>query len=79
MGWTSLKNGELLKRAATQFDVFVTTDRNLSYQQNISELTIAVIVLRAKSNRLADLQRLVPSLLANIETAARGETTLVGL
>ena len=45
MGWTAIKNGELLTLAAEQFDVFVTVDRNLSFQQNLGALSIAVIVL----------------------------------
>ena len=61
MGWNTIKNGELLALAAKEFDVFVTVDRNLSFQQNVSALLIAVIVLRARSNRLADLRRLLPT------------------
>ena len=64
--------------AAKEFDVFVTVDRNLSFQQNIPAFAIAVIVLRAPSNRLVDLQLLVPELLASIPTARRGAVTYVG-
>jgi hypothetical protein len=45
MGWTTIKNGELLTLAALQFDVFVTVDRNLSFQQNLVSLPIAIVVL----------------------------------
>jgi hypothetical protein len=72
MGWTSIKNGELLALASEFFDVFVTVDRNLSFQQNIQELNIAVIVLHGRTNRLADLLRLVPKLFAAIESAKPG-------
>jgi hypothetical protein len=48
MGWTAIKNGELLALAAEQFDVFVMVDRNLSFQQNLVSLSIAVVVLKAK-------------------------------
>jgi hypothetical protein len=78
MGWTTIKNGELLALAAEQFDVFVTVDRNLSFQQNFGSFPIAVIVLRAKSNRLADLRPLVPRLLEAIESAPRGAAQFVG-
>ena len=78
-GWSTIKNGELLALATKEFDVFVTVDRNLSFQQNLPAFTIAVIVLRARSNRLADLQPLVPELLAVIPTAKRGAVTYVGL
>lgn len=78
MGWTTIKNGELLALAANAFDVFVAVDRNLSFQQNLPAFTIAVVVLRARSNRLADLQLLVPDLLAAIPAAKRGAVTYVG-
>ena len=78
MGWTTIKNGELLALAAEQFDVFVTVDRNLAFQQNLGALTIAVIVLRAKSNRLNDLKPLVPRLLAAIATAKPNRIMFVG-
>ncbi len=50
-GWSSAKNGELLALASKEFEVFVTVDRNLSFQQRLPAFAIAVIVLRAKSNR----------------------------
>lgn len=77
MGWSTIKNGELLALAAKEFDVFVTVDRNLSFQQNLPAFAIAVIVLRVPSNRLADLQSLVPQLLAKIPTAKPGAVTYV--
>jgi hypothetical protein len=78
MGWTTLKNGELLALASKQFEVFVTVDRNLSFQQNLPTFEIAVVVLRARSNRLVDLQQLVPDLLSSLATARRGAVTYVG-
>jgi len=63
MGWATIKNGELLTLASKSFDVFVTVDRNLASQQNLSTYPIAVIVLRSRSNRLSDLRSLVPKLL----------------
>ena len=79
MGWTSIENGELLALAAQEFDVFVTVDRNLSFQQNLGVLSIPVIVLHAPTNRLADLRRLVPELLAAIATAKPGPVTIVAV
>ena len=79
MGWTGLKNGELLTVASKQFDVFVTVDRNLSFQQNLPTFDIAVVVLRSGSNRLVDLQRLVPDLIESLATAKRGVVTYVGV
>ena len=69
MGWSGIKNGDLLRLAASDFDVFITIDKNLQYQQNLSTLPIAVVVLRAQSNELHVLMPLVPDL----------ETTLASL
>ena len=52
MGWSGIKNGELLARAANEFDALVTVDKNLEYQQNLKALPIAVVVLYARSNEL---------------------------
>lgn len=49
-----MKNGELLKRVQEQFDVFVTVDRNLPFQRDLSVFSIAVVVLRTQANRLDD-------------------------
>lgn len=78
MGWTSIRNGELLALAAGVFDVFVTVDRNLAFQQNIASLPIPVVVLRAPTNRLLDLRQLVPELLAAIASARPGTVSAVG-
>lgn len=78
MGWTTIKNGELLALAAAEFDIFVTVDRNLSFQQNLGSYPLAVIVLGATSNRLADLQPLIPKLLAAIERAQPGMAEFIG-
>lgn len=59
-GWAALTNGELLARAQLEFEAFVTVDRNLPFQQDLSRFSIAVIVLRARSNRVADQRGLIP-------------------
>jgi predicted nuclease of predicted toxin-antitoxin system len=69
-GWAGLKNGKLLALAASRFDVFVTMDRNLEYQQNVANLPIAVIVVQAVSNRLRDLEPKVPALLRELNDVA---------
>ena len=79
MGWSTIKNGELLALAAKEFEVFVTVDRNLSFQQKLPSFDLAVIVLRATSNRLADLKALIPELLASIPIAKRGVASFVGV
>jgi hypothetical protein len=77
MGWAGVKNGQLLALLEREFDVFITVDRGLSLQQNLSRFDIAVIVLQASSNRLADLKPLVPKVLAVLSTAARGQATVI--
>ncbi len=76
-GWASLKNGELLGRAEVEFDVFVTTDRNLMFQQNLPNFDIAVVVLACKTNRLGDLLPLVPKLLDAIPSAKPGTPLII--
>jgi hypothetical protein len=62
-GWASRRNGDLLRlMLEAGFTVFVTMDRNLSYQQNIAAAGVAVVVLRARTNRLRDLLPLMPRL-----------------
>jgi predicted nuclease of predicted toxin-antitoxin system len=54
-GWSGKVNGELLALAESKFDVLVTIDTNLQYQQNLSGRKIAIVILMARSNRLEDL------------------------
>jgi hypothetical protein len=61
MGWDALRNGALLAAAASDFDCVLTVDQNIKYQQDLSKLPVAVIVLVARSNRLTDLIPLVPA------------------
>ena len=77
MGWASKRNGELLALAAATFDVFLTADRNLSYQQDLSAFDLAIVVLVARSNNIEDLRPLAPLLLDAFGKAERGRVTLV--
>jgi hypothetical protein len=77
-GWTGIANGRLLALVAQSFDVFVTVDRNLAFQQNVATLPIAVVVLRARTNRLADLRPLLSELMRAITSSPRGVVTVVG-
>jgi|SRR5437660_76711 predicted nuclease of predicted toxin-antitoxin system len=77
MGWSSIENGQLLALASQAFDVFVTVDRNLAFQQDLTALPMPVIILRARTNRLDDLKPLVPKLLAAIGSAKPGGVTTV--
>jgi len=76
-GWAGVLNGALLAQATGQFDAFVTVDRNLAFQQRIDKLELAVVILRARSNRLADLRPLVPALLRALSQARAGEVVWV--
>jgi len=77
MGWAAKKNGELLTLARQQFEVFITVDRNLAFQQNLPEFDIAVLILRAPSNRLADLKLLAPKILSVLPTLTKGKAESV--
>ena len=74
-GWAGIQNGELLRLAQAQFDVFVTVDRNLSFQQDLRQFSVAVIVLQAPTNRLSDLRPLLPQLQRTLATAPKGQVT----
>ncbi|MBD2277292.1 hypothetical protein H6F99_02825 [Aphanizomenon flos-aquae FACHB-1040] len=62
-----------------EFDVFITVDRNLSFQQNLSQFDIAVVVLQASSNRLMDLKPLVPKVLDILSKVVKGQAVVVSL
>ena len=79
MGWSGIKNGELLALAESEFDVFITVDRNLSFQQNLPKFNLAVLVLHAPSNRLADLRPLIPKVLSLLPALSKGEAEHVGI
>ena len=68
MGWNGLTNGHLLKKAEVDFDVFLTADTNLTFQQNLTKFDLAVIVLQPRSTRLADTMRLMEQVLFVLKT-----------
>jgi hypothetical protein len=78
MGWAGVKNGQLLSLMSQHFDAFITVDSNLSFQQNLVTVAVAVFVLRASTNRLIDLRSLLPNLLAEIPSAKAGTVTVIG-
>jgi len=78
MGWGGVKNGALLALAASRFDAFVTVDKNLPYQQNLSNLPVAVVVLRAVSNELSSLLPLIPALEEALRSLRAGSCVQVG-
>ena len=66
-GWASIKNGELLALARDQFDLLLTADKGMEHQQNQDTLPVAIIVVRARSNRIEDLARAVPAILVALD------------
>lgn len=77
MGWAGIKNGRLLALAEQEFDVFITGDRNLSFQQNTTNLRLAVIVLAAASTKLQDTLPLMPAVLAQLPLCRPGMVTVL--
>jgi hypothetical protein len=78
LGWSGIRNGELLRRAHGICKVFVTLDRNLEFQQNIKILAFGVVIVRSRSNRMADLKPLVALILAAITHVSPGCAETVG-
>ena len=77
IGWAGLKNGALLAEAEKQFDVLLTMDSNMIHQQNLAKYHIAIIALKARSNRLADNLPLMPKVLAALGSVRSGTLTLI--
>ena len=73
MRWDGIKNGRLLALAQAQFDVFITGDLNLSFQQNLSQFSIAVVVLQAESIRLVHTRPLMSKALDVLPTLKSGQ------
>lgn len=71
-GWAGKRNGELLRLAEKEFDAFITTDKGIPHQQNVSRLDLAVILLRAKSNAYEDLAPLMEEANARLASVQYG-------
>jgi hypothetical protein len=79
MGWSSKRNGELLKLIlAERFEAFLTVDQNIEFQQNIQASGVAVVVVAARTNRLRELRPLAPMILEALSKAKPGELIRVG-
>ena len=77
MGWGGLTNGALLEVAQAHFDVFLTGDRNLTFQQTLSKFNIAVVVLQAESIQLPHTLPLIPKVLTLLPTLQPGDVVNV--
>jgi hypothetical protein len=74
-GWSGTKNGKLLALAAETFDIFVTMDKNLQHQQNLGDIDLAVIVIRAYNNSFAVVSKLMPTVNEALRKAEVGIAT----
>lgn len=78
MGWRSLKNGELLRAAVeNNFDVFLTVDKKLEYQQNLDSFNIAVVVFIVDRNKIELLSPLIPTFIEISNKLEKGKSTIV--
>jgi len=73
MGWSGFSNGELIEIMGAQFDVFVTIDGSLTFQQSLKDVTFRLIICSAPTNRLEDLEPLVPAILTAIDSLQPGQ------
>lgn len=73
MGWSGIVNGELLRRANESFDVFLTADRNLQFQQHVSKLRLGVVVLAAGSTKLEDLRSIAGDICVALDAVQPGQ------
>jgi predicted nuclease of predicted toxin-antitoxin system len=78
-GFSGKENGELLALAEGRFDVFVTIDKNLRYQQNMTGRNIAILIIRPASNDLDDIRPLVPNALLALQSLKPGQVFEVGV
>lgn len=76
-GFAGLKNGQLLRSIAGKFDVFITTDKSIQYQQNLPAYAIAFVLFRARSNDITDIEPLVPQFLARLNELAPGALLVI--
>jgi hypothetical protein len=77
-GWSGIKNGELLTLAEAEFEVFLTVDQNLKFQQNLKAFNIGIVLLVARNNRLKTLLPLMPQAREALEKIKAGEVIHVG-
>ena len=79
-GLAGKKNGDLLSMAQDRgFEVFLTLDKDIQYQQNLAERSIAIVIVRARSNRMIDLLPHADACLAEIRSIQPGQIILIGI
>ena len=78
VGWAGVKNGELLRKAAENFDVFLTVDRNLSFQQNPKAVPLPVVVINSTSNKIQDLEKFIPETILLLQNKLTAQIYHIG-
>ena len=78
MNWQGLSNGRLIRACDSSFDVFITVDKNLIQQQDLPQRRIAIIVIRARSNKIEDLSPLAPAVVTLLQSLKPGTVSFVG-
>jgi hypothetical protein len=78
MGWAGLDDGPLLDAMAGKFDILLTVDRSMPFQQLITGRPVSVVVLRARVNRVGELARLIPALKKVLKGIEPGQVRVVG-
>lgn len=76
-GWAGVKNGELLRRADGAFDVFLTADRNLIHQQNLTGIRLGIVVLALGSTKVNDLRLAIARIAAALESVQPGQVLII--
>jgi hypothetical protein len=76
-GWGGLENGHLLRRASETFDVLLTADQRMRFQQNVQQFDIAVVVVVTPDTTLPNLQRFLDAIRRSIDEATPGVVTLI--
>ena len=77
-GWAGIRNGTLLRLAASRYEAFITMDSNIQHQQNLAQWKLPIIVLRAPSNRMLHLKPLIPAIVDALRKIKSGQLLSVG-
>ncbi len=77
-GWSGVKNGKLLALAATAYDIFLTADRNIEFQQNLAKLPLSIMTMVLVNNRIETIAQLLPEVLAALDHVQPKTFTKVG-
>lgn len=77
LGWQFKKNGDLLAAAHTRFDVVITMDKNIPAQNYLARFTLGLVIVRTRSNRLADLMPWVPEMILAIARIRPGDVIVI--